>query len=240
MGAEGAARLRVKICGLRRREDVLAADAAGADYVGVILSAGFARSVSLAAAAGLVDGVRATPVAVLVDEPAEEAAVRADALGARVLQLHGSEPEDVVRELSTAGRWTLWKSVRARTGDDVDRAVDRYGAWVGGLLVEGWRDGVVGGGGVSLDPERFADLRARVPVGLDVILAGGLDPDNVAGAVARFGPDVVDVSSGVETSPGRKDHELVRLFVRYARAAAGEAAAGEDAQAPPSRREPPQ
>jgi phosphoribosylanthranilate isomerase len=238
MGAEGAARLRVKICGLRRREDVRAADAAGADYVGVILSAGFARSVSLAAAAGLVDGVRATPVAVLVDESAEDAAVRADALGAHVLQLHGTEPEDVVRELSRSGRWTLWKSIRARTGDDVDRAVDRYGEWVHGFLVEGWKEGVVGGGGVSLDPERFADIRSRVPSGLDVILAGGLDPDNVGGAVARFGPDVVDVSSGVETEPGRKSHELIRLFVRHARAAAGEVA-GEDVRATPSRREPP-
>lgn len=237
MGAEGAVPLRVKICGLRRREDVLATDEAGADYVGVILSAGFARSVDLGDAPGLVEGVRAAPVAVLVDESAEDAAVRAEALGARVLQLHGSEPEDVVRELSRSGRWTLWKSVRARAGDDVDRAVDRYGPWVDGLLVEGWREGVVGGGGVSLHPERFANLRSRVPSGLDVVLAGGLDPDNVAGAVARFGPDVVDVSSGVETEPGRKGHELVRLFVRRARAAAREAT-GEDAHATPSRREP--
>lgn len=210
---------RVKICGLRRREDVLAADAAGADYVGVVLTTGFVRAVDVAAAPALVEGVRATPVAVLVDESTEGAVLGARALGAGVIQLHGSEPEQVVRELADMGRWKLWKSVRVRSAEDVDRAMDSYGPWVDGLLLEGWKKGVVGGGGASLDPERFADVRARVPGTVDVILAGGLAPDNVGHAVARFAPDVVDVSSGVEMEPGRKSHDLIRLFVQRARAA---------------------
>lgn len=219
-GEPEAPGLRVKICGLRRREDVLAADEAGADFVGVILSDGFGRSVAPAAAGALVQGVRATPVAVLVDEPVEDAVVRAEALGAGVVQLHGAEPEAVVRALAGMKRWVLWKSVRVRAPDDVDRAVDAYGRWVDGLLLEGWKKGVVGGGGATLDPAELSDLRRRVPEGLQVVLAGGLRPDNVADAVARFSPDVVDVSSGVESGPGEKSHELVRLFVRYARAAA--------------------
>lgn len=218
MTADVTGRPRVKICGLRRREDVLAANAAGADYLGVILSAGFRRSVDMAAARALVAGVRAHPVAVLVDEPVQGAVDRADALGAEVIQLHGTESPEVVRALARMGRWTLWKSVRVRDVGDVDAAVDRYGAWVRGFLLEGWKDGVVGGGGAVLDPERFGDLRRRVPEEHRVILAGGLDPDNVGDAMARFGPDVVDVSSGVETEPGRKNHDLVRFFIQRARA----------------------
>jgi len=211
-------RLRVKICGLCRREDVLAADAAGADYVGVVLSEGFSRSVDVAAAPALTEGVRAVPVAVLVDESPEGAAAKAEALGARVLQLHGSEPVEVVRALAETGRWALWKSLRVRRADDVDRAVERYGDLVQGLLVEGWKDAVIGGGGAVLDPLRFSDVRAQLPGGLDMILAGGLDPDTIGEAVARFLPDVVDVSSGVEVETGRKSHDLVRLFIQRARA----------------------
>lgn len=226
---------RIKICGLCRREDVLVADEVGVDYLGVILTAGFARSVELVAARALVEGVRATPVAVLVDESPEDATAYGDALGAGVLQLHGSEPLEVVRDLAGAGRWRVWKSVRARTADDVDRAVERYGPWVDGVLVEGWKEGVVGGGGVGLDPRHMEDLRGRIPEGLDLILAGGLNADNIAAAVARFGPDVVDVSSGVEIEPGRKSHEQVRLFVRHAREARHTVDA--DGDAAPSRRE---
>lgn len=256
MGRDAAGRvplvapLRVKICGLRRREDVLAADEAGADYVGVVLTRGFARTVEAADARALVEGVRAVPVAVLVDEPLADAVARAEALGAGVLQLHGAEPVDVVRALSDMGRWTLWKSVRVRAAEDVDRAVEAYGDRVDGLLLEGWKQGVVGGGGARLAPEALggppAGIRERVPERLDVVLAGGLHPDNVADAVARFAPDVVDVSSGVEDEPGRKSHDLIRLFVRRARDAAtgrtpGSAEHAPDADRPntTSRRESP-
>jgi phosphoribosylanthranilate isomerase len=210
---------RVKICGLRRREDVLVADAAGADYLGVVLSAGFLRSVDPAAAAELVEDTRAARVAVLVDESARGAADRAEAVAAAVLQLHGAEPVELVRELAAVGRWTLWKSVRVRGPGDVTRAVDAYGPWVDGLLLEGWRDGVVGGGGALLDPAVVGGGRPWFPAGLDLILAGGLGPDSVSAAVARFSPDVVDVSSGVEEAPGTKSPDLVRLFIQRARAA---------------------
>jgi phosphoribosylanthranilate isomerase len=209
----------VKICGLRRREDVLAADAAGADYVGVVLTPGFARTVDIGDARALAVGIRAAPVAVLVDETPDSAVAKAEALGARVLQLHGSEPVEVVGALAGTRRWTIWKSVRVREPGDVGRAADLYGGLVQGLLLEGWKDGVVGGGGAILDPLSFAEVRARVPQGLDVILAGGLDPDTVGEAVARFLPDVVDVSSGVEIEVGRKSHDRVRLFIQRARAA---------------------
>ncbi|HKJ01601.1 MAG TPA: hypothetical protein VJ997_04075, partial [Longimicrobiales bacterium] len=82
----------VKICGLRRREDVRAADDLGAAYLGVVVTAGFGRSVEPAAAAALLAGVRAVPVAVMVDEAPAAAAALGNGLGAGVLQLHGREP----------------------------------------------------------------------------------------------------------------------------------------------------
>ncbi len=136
-------RVRVKICGLMRREDVEVADAAGADYVGVILSAGFARSVDPARAGELVRGVSATPVAVIVDEDPDGARMRAATIGAGVIQLHGDEPPEMVEELAGSGEWRLWKSIRVREPEDVTRAVARYGALVHGLLFEGFREGVV-------------------------------------------------------------------------------------------------
>ncbi len=210
-------RVRVKICGLTRREDVVVADRAGADYVGVIVSAGFVRSVEPHRAAELVRGVSAVPVAVVVDERPDGVAAAATAVGAEVVQLHGDEPPELVRELAARGAWRLWKSIRVRDPDDVPRAVERYGALVDGLLLEGFRDGVVGGGGARLDLDALARVRAAIPGHLELILAGGLGPDTVGDAAARFGPTVVDVSSGVEREPGSKDADLVRRFVQAAR-----------------------
>lgn len=209
--------MMVKICGLMRREDVEVAESAGADYVGVILSEGFGRSVAPERAADLVRGVTPTPVAVLVDEEPDSAAARATTLGARVLQLHGEEPPEVVREVSRRGEWRLWKSVRVREARDVVTAVDLYGDLVHGMLLEGFRPGVVGGGGARLDLDKLERILLGVPAHLEVILAGGLTPDTVGAVVARFRPAVVDVSSGVEHEQGRKDAELVRRFVRAAR-----------------------
>jgi phosphoribosylanthranilate isomerase len=208
---------RVKICGLTRGEDARAADRAGADYVGVVLSHGFGRSVDPDQAARVVEGVGAVRVAVLVDEDADGAVVRARAVEAGVLQLHGEEEPALVRELQQRGPWKLWKSVRVRGPGDVSRAVDAFGDLVDGLLLEGFRPGVVGGGGVAADPDALREVRLQIPRGITFVLAGGLTPDTVADAVARVAPDVVDVSSGVEQVHGRKDHDLIRRFIEAAR-----------------------
>lgn len=207
----------VKICGLRRREDARHAEEAGADYLGIILSTGFGRSVSLPDAAALVADLHAIRVAVLVDESVSGAVAAAEAVGAGVLQLHGSEPRNVVAALAAEGRWRIWKSVRARTPEDLARAAEEYGDVVDGVLVEGYREGVVGGGGARLDLDPFLRTRSSLPERLQVVLAGGLTPDTVADAVARFRPHVVDVSSGVERTRGEKDPALVRRFIEEAR-----------------------
>jgi phosphoribosylanthranilate isomerase len=212
-----ADRVRVKICGLTRREDALAADAAGADLVGVVMSRGFGRSVPPDRARSIVQDLAAVPVAVLVDESADDAATLGRGLEAGVLQLHGNEPPEVVERLAGLGPWKLWKCVRVRRAGDLLEAVERYGALVDGILLEGHRDGVIGGGGVRIDLDAVGEVRPRIPARLEVVLAGGLTPDNVADAVARFAPDVVDVSSGVERGPGLKDPDLIRLFIENAR-----------------------
>lgn len=211
----------VKVCGLTRREDARSAAALGADYLGAILSAGFRRSVPEGAAGALLAELGPVRVAVLVDESTARAAELARALDAGVVQLHGSEPPEVVAELASEGRWRVWKSVRARTSDDVRRCVERYGAWVEAILVEGYREGVAGGGGARLPWEGFGSLRDLAPPPLKVVLAGGLTPETVGEAVDRFAPHVVDVSSGVELETGRKSPELVARFIRAARGAAG-------------------
>lgn len=208
----------MKICGLMRREDVRLADRAGADYLGVVLSAGFRRSVDPVEARALVEDTRAAKVAVLVDESPDAAAALATGLGASVIQLHGDEGVEAVTELRRRGDWTLWKAVRVQDARDIDRVVDLFGDLVEGILVEGWRAGVVGGGGaeVAVEPTQ---VRARIPRNLDFVLAGGLRPGSVGDAVALFRPDVVDVSSGIEGARGVKDPELVRTFIESARMA---------------------
>ncbi|NNF14314.1 MAG: phosphoribosylanthranilate isomerase [Gemmatimonadetes bacterium] len=208
----------MKICGLTANEDAVAAARLGADYLGVVLTPGFRRSVPVASAAAVVDGTRTWKVAVLVNPSGAEADEAATALGASVVQLHGDEGPDLVRELRRRGEWWVWKAVRARTSSDIRRTVDTLGPLVDGILVEGWKEGVVGGGGVRvmLEPEA---VREAVPPELQLILAGGLTPSTAASAVARFRPDVVDVSSGVEGEQGRKDPKLMGAFVQAARPA---------------------
>ncbi len=208
----------VKICGLTRRVDVVAADQAGADYVGMVLSAGFSRSVDLTAAQDLIDGVRARPVAVLVDESADRAIELATRIRADVVQLHGQEAPETVKAIAHGGDWGVWKAVRAATLTDLERAVERYGPFVDGYLLEGRIEGVVGGGGAVLQVGDERIVRALLPEGATFVLAGGLGPASVGVALSRFGPDVVDVSSGVESSLGCKDARRVEHFVAAVRA----------------------
>ncbi|MFQ5536672.1 MAG: N-(5'-phosphoribosyl)anthranilate isomerase [Gemmatimonadota bacterium] len=213
----------VKICGLRRRSDALAADEAGADYVGAVVSSGFGRSISPEAAARIFEGVGAVRVAVLVDEDPAEAARKAEVMSAGVIQLHGHEPTEVVEEIRRRGSWRIWKAVRVGGGgpsralEEAKGTVARYAPVVDGILLEGYREGVTGGGGVGVDPGHAMEIRAWMPDHCILILAGGLTPDSVAGAVARVRPEVVDVSSGVEAELGKKDHGLIRAFLREAK-----------------------
>jgi phosphoribosylanthranilate isomerase len=230
----GETPIRVKICGVRRPEDARHAALAGADYVGAILSPGFGRSVEPEAAARFLDGLDAVLVAVTVDAGPEAAAGAARAAGAGVIQLHGDEPPETLRALRDEGDWRLWKAVRIREKDDVVAALERWAEVADGLLLDGFRAGRAGGSGTAFPWEALEGVRTQVPQALMLVVAGGLTPENVAEAVRRLSPDVVDVSSGVEAAPGSKDPERIRSFVERARAGGGTGSGSGSASGPRS------
>ena len=209
--------LGIKICGITTPEDAVAARELGADYLGMILSQGFPRSVLPDEAVDIGLVAEAPLVAVLVDESLDEAERIAGSSGASVIQLHGEEGPEYAEELRRRGKWTIWKTVRVRDPEDVTRAVEALGDSVDGLLLDGWHPDRPGGSGASFSWEDVREVRDRIPSDLKVIAAGGLTPGNVAVAIHTLRPDVVDVSSGVELHVRRKDPELIQAFVRNAR-----------------------
>ncbi len=209
--------LGIKICGITRPEDAVAARELGADYLGMILSQGFPRSI-LPDEAVDIGLVAETPlVAVLVDETLDEAERIAGVSRASVIQLQGEEDREYVEELRRRGSWAIWKAVRVRSPEDVTRVAEAMGASVDGLHLDGWHPDLPGGSGSSFSWGDVGVVRNHLPADLKVIVAGGLTPGNVADAVHALRPDVVDVSSGVELNVRRKDPELIRAFVRNAR-----------------------
>ncbi len=197
------ARVRIKVCGLTRPEDALAAEAAGADALGVIFAAGSRRRVDVAQARRVLApvGPFVARVGVFVDASVAEVleAVRGARLSA--VQLHGGEDAATVAEL--ARHVPVVRAVRWRPGFD---PADHAEAPIAALLV----DGPEPGSGLVFDWGAAAASLARGP---RWVLAGGLTPDNVAAAVARLKPHGVDVASGVESAPGVKDHARLRAFV---------------------------
>ncbi|NNK64756.1 MAG: phosphoribosylanthranilate isomerase [Gemmatimonadetes bacterium] len=207
---------RTKICGLTRIDDAGLAGRAGADFVGAILSPGYGRSVQPETAARFAEVSGRPLVAVTVDADVADLIEVAGRSGASVLQLHGDEPVERLAELRDAGDWELWKALRVRTADEVRAALDRFGEAADGLVLDGWHPEHRGGSGIRFPWDLVEPLRREFPAGLRFISAGGLQPDNVAEAVQRLSPDVVDVSSGVEIEHGIKDPARVRAFIRNA------------------------
>jgi len=213
--------VRVKICGLMRPKDARYAAGAGADYLGAILSEGFGRSVPAVLAREFVQSGGPPLVAVFVDEPTGDAVAKARQVSASVLQLHGDESPAVVDELRREGNWALWKAVRPRFTEELLRVADWYAEHVDALLVDGWHREFPGGARVRAPWEVIEKIRGQLPSGLALVVAGGLTPDTVAEAVARLTPDVVDVSSGIESAPRQKDAAKVEAFIRAARGTSG-------------------
>jgi phosphoribosylanthranilate isomerase len=205
----------VKICGLTCVEDALACAELGADWIGLNFHRPSPRYVDPEVAAAIVRALprRVTAVGVFVDRPVAEVA---DRLGLETVQLHGQEPPEdlaalgrfrVVRafRLRPVGGWALISEYLARS--------EALGHPPDGVLVDAFVPGLSGGTGMAIDPSLLDD-RPALP---RLILAGGLTPENVAGRVARVRPWMVDVASGVESAPGRKDPAMVAAFIRAVR-----------------------
>lgn len=195
----------VKVCGLSTPESVLAAVAAGADALGFVLTRS-PREVSPDLVRELIAAVpRGLPaVGVFRHEAAADAVAVAREAGLEWVQLHGDRTADDVRTVHDAGL----KIIRAVT---MSAAPDAFADWGEELLLI---DAAVPGSGEAWD---YASVRALGLEGREWLLAGGLDPENVAGAAAAAGAWGVDVSSGVEQSRGVKDLAKIRAFVAAAK-----------------------
>ncbi len=202
--------VRVKICGITNVEDALAACEAGADAIGFVFHAKSPRAVTPEEAALIIRQVPPfiTTVGVFVNAPRKRLEEIIRETGIDMVQLHGDEPPSACRGL---GRRVI-KAVSLREEADLARLAEYR---VDAYLVEGAPAGVYGGSGEKADWALAAMARTYGRV----ILAGGLGPENVAEAVAAVRPYAVDVSSGVESKPGKKDPERVRAFVREAKKA---------------------
>ena len=206
----------VKFCGLMRAEDARAATALGAAYVGVIFANG-RRRLDAARARVVFDGAMGTArrVGVFGAQSAAEIVQTAAAAGLHVVQLHGASDPSLVDSVRRDFSGEVWRVVRVGpgVGDELLRGAD---AGVDAVLVDAFVEGALGGTGTAIDWEHLARLLDRVGRPRRLVLAGGLRADNVATAIGLVAPDVVDVSSGVESAVGIKDHAMMRVFAESA------------------------
>lgn len=198
--------IRVKICGITSTEDALAAAAAGADAIGLVFVAGSARCVSLDRAREIARCLPpfATRVGLFMDAPAQDVTRILECVPLDALQFHGDETPS---ECARFGR--PWIKALAMGG----ASLPDWTAWstADALLLDSHAGGKLGGSGSTFDWSRIPVLERPW------VLAGGLNAGNVAAACRQLRPDAVDVSSGVEKSPGIKDHQLMHEFIKAVR-----------------------
>jgi phosphoribosylanthranilate isomerase len=207
--------LRVKICGLTTPQDAAAAIEFGADALGFNFYSGSKRYLRMEAAG---EWIAALPghvekVAILVNPSWDEARAAAATGGITALQLHGAETPGFCRRLMEEG--IRFEKALPVTGPDSLANVPDF--FTPTVLLDSGGAGEFGGSGQTFPWKIARDFVLAHPH-LNVILAGGLTPENVAEAVAVVRPFGVDVTSGVESAPGRKDHSRLRDFIATSRA----------------------
>ncbi len=197
--------LKIKICGMRRREDIGYVNRWQPDYAGFILSGGFKRSVDLDDFRGLRDMLdgEIKAVGVFVNEPPENIAKYCDMLD--VIQLHGDENAEYIEKLRGICCTEIWKAVRAKSPADIESAcklpADK-------LLIDSFSEKQYGGTGKRVDLEIFDKVKIDKPF----FLAGGLTAENVCEAADRVKPYGVDFSSSAEVN-GYKDENKIREII---------------------------
>jgi phosphoribosylanthranilate isomerase len=213
---------RVKICGITSTNDAHLAARAGADAIGLNFCPASSRWIDAALAEEIFAALpgHVVKVGVFVNEAPPVVCETHDRLGLDLIQLHGDEPPEFLAQLGSR------KVMRAfRHGQDGLKPVGDYLARCQALgrspdliLLDAFRPGHYGGTGETWNWTTLVDY-PRPPELPPLVLAGGLRPDSVAEAIRIVGPAAVDVASGVESSPGRKDPQRLEAFVREARAA---------------------
>lgn len=209
---------RIKFCGITRLDDAELAVSAGAWAIGLIFWPRSPRRCELDAAGEIAGAVkrRAEVAGVFVNATLDHVAATADAVGLTMLQLHGDEGPAYCSEAARRTGCKVIKAVRVRSGADL-RALAAFHTDY--HLLDSYVAGLPGGTGETFSWDivrgNWIPTRPRVPV----ILSGGLNPDNVADAIAAVRPFAVDVASGVERAPGVKDHDKLTAFAAAVQAA---------------------
>lgn len=203
------ARTRIKICGLTRAEDAVAAARAGADAVGLVFHPTSQRALSIDRARAIVAALPpyVDAVGVFVDAPHDRVEAVLGSVALDVLQFHGGEDAEYCRSF---GRGYI-KAVGMAAGADLAGYARAYPD-ARALLGDSHANGQGGGTG-----QTFAWSRIPAERGYRLVLAGGLTAENVGSALAAVRPDAVDVSSGVESAPGRKSAERIERFIEEVR-----------------------
>lgn len=204
-------RTRVKICGITDLEDARLAVDAGADAVGFIFFSASPRSIDEQSAGEIIKKLKpfVTTVGVFVDESVERIKEVVLSAGLNVVQLHGEETPKFVEALRAALPNTrIVKTFRILELDDFS-LIGTYA--VDAVLLDTFHKDKHGGTGESFNWDLI--LKVKMPEGTPLILAGGLNPGNARVAADKVRPFAVDVSSGVEKEPGKKDPDLIRKFI---------------------------
>lgn len=200
----------IKFCGVTRREDAATAAGLGAAYVGSIFAPG-ARCVSPEKAAEIWSAAsQLKKVGVFGLASVDEILAAAGRSGLDVIQLHAHLAGGTIEKLRARYRGEIWAVLRVREACALSITGESSAA--DAILVDSYSESGLGGTGRTFDWEREAEAIHRLRENKPLIVAGGLDAGNVGAAIRALSPDVVDVSSGVESSPGVKDHARMRAF----------------------------
>ncbi len=203
------AKTKVKICGITSIEDGQAAVAAGADAIGLVFYPPSSRYVTPSLAAEIIAslGPFVTTVGLFVNEDAAAVKQTIALSGLHLLQFHGDESPQYCQQFDRP----YIKALRMSPDLDPLQAVANFpGAC--GYLFDAWQPDKFGGTGKTFDWQRIVGLASH-----NLILAGGLNPDNVEAAIQAVHPYAVDVSGGVEFKPGKKDHRALKAFINRAK-----------------------
>jgi phosphoribosylanthranilate isomerase len=209
---------KIKFCGITSVEDAEHAAAAGAWAVGLIFWPGSPRRCTIDAATEIAAVLkrRVEVVGVFLNPTLSEVTLTADAVGLTMLQFHGEEGPMFCAEAARRTGCKVIKAARVRSGADIQALEPFHTDY---HLLDSYAPGKPGGTGETFAWKLALEHRRSVPL----ILSGGLTPDNVGGAIAAVRPFGVDVASGVELEPGRKDADKLRAFAEAVRATDAEA-----------------
>lgn len=204
-------RTRAKICGITRVEDVHAVVNSGADAIGFVFYPPSPRSVSAEQASVLVQAIApyVQVVGLFVNSSAREIQAILNTVALDILQFHGDESPEQCQSIAqqVGRRW--YKAIQVKPGLDVVAEIQKYQqAGASAVLLDAWHPELKGGTGHSFDWSSFPQLD------IPLILAGGLNPDNIEDAIHTTAAFAVDVSGGVESAKGIKDQQLIERFMQ--------------------------